>query len=95
MKEILKGVNIYKLTIGMIVSIIDSITYFILPLVISIYLNDSSNLDMIKTFIYIFIAFIITRTLIRFYFYFSTYFVVIFEGDFKFIYRHNVKTIEC
>ena len=67
MRDSLEGISKFKFSIGMIVSIIDSLTYFILPFIISIYLNDTSDIDMIKTFVYIFIAFIVVRILGRMY----------------------------
>jgi ABC-type bacteriocin/lantibiotic exporter with double-glycine peptidase domain len=65
LKEDLKGINKIKFTIYLIIYSIECIIFYIVPLLISNYLNESVTLDKIYVFIIIFIAINIVRILIR------------------------------
>lgn len=100
MRKSLEGINKLKIWVGIIISFVESFSYFILPLVVSIYLNDSSNLNMINTFVIIFIAFIFIRTAIRVYmrryleFYLVKVSYIISNNIMKKLFKSDIKTLQ-
>lgn len=96
----LEGINKFKVGVGIVLALIESFSYFLLPLIVSIYLNDVSNLNMINTFVTIFIIIILLRTATRVYmrryleFYLVQLSYIISNNIMKKLFKADIKTLQ-